>query len=539
MTNATAPIARPRIAALHQIVSSATLGRLKRFRKSQKDDGAAMKRWIISLLVLLTACNRDTGDVPRRVDTAPDIPKLASTIVVPVSAKLADLAAELNRATPQTLWAIDKQEEACVPAQRVTACAIKRKDGSCRIGIKRLKVTPNLSCRITGQAVRGPISLSGNGSVLTLTLPVRATVSAQDIGHLIKRETATGAAAVRATVRLSLTRDWQPAATVRIAYDWTNPPGVTILGKRITFVDKADAKLKGVIAGLERSLPQQLAKLHVRDKLSGAWRQGFTVIQLNRERPPVWMRTTPQRLGFGGYRVRGGDLLLDVQAQTLTETFVGDRPSDPAPTPLPPLATGLGQQGLAFNVPVLAQFKELQPVVQRALAKRAAKGITLPKLGAVDAEFGDVTIYATENGRLAVGVKVKATLRSGLIGTTTGEVWLSGLPVNEPNSERIRIDDLKIATRTDSKTVNLLIALFGDEQTLEAIRTALTEDFAKDYTKVLTAARTAIASRREGDVVLSANITRVTHGKVVVTGQGLFLPVQAYGAATIAYRPGK
>ena len=85
----------------------------------------------------------------------------------------------------------------------------------------------------------------------------------------------------------------------------------------------------------------------------------------------------------------------------------------------------------------------------------------------------------------------------------------------------------------------MLIKLFSDPATLESIRTALTEDFAKDYAKVLTAARAAIASRREGDVLLSADVTRVTHGKVVVTGQGLFLPVQAYGTATIAYRPGR
>ncbi|MBS0480314.1 MAG: DUF4403 family protein [Proteobacteria bacterium] len=498
-----------------------------------------MTRWILCLTLLLAACSHDAGDIPRRVDTAPDLPRLVSTIVVPVSARLADLAAEINRATPQTLWTIDKREAACVPAQRITACAIKRKDGSCRIGIKKLKVTPNLSCRIVGQAVRGPIRLSGNGSVLTLTLPVRATVSAQDIGHVIKRETATGAANVRATVRLSLARDWNPTATVRIAYDWTNPPGIDIFGKRIVFVETADARLASVIAGLERSLPKQLAKLHVRDRVSAAWRQGFAVIQLNREHPPVWMRTTPQALGFGGYRVRGGDLLLDIQARTLAETFVGDRPSAPAPTPLPAPASGLGQQGLAFNIPVLAQYDQLEPVVLRALEKRAAKGISLPKLGAVDTEFGKVTIYATEGGRLAVGVWVKAKLRSGLIGETRGEVWLSGLPVNEENSERIRITDLKIATRTNSKTVNMLIALFDDPQTIDAIRTALTEDFAKDYARVLAAARTAIASRREGDVLLSANINKVTHGKIMVTGKGLFLPVQAYGTATIAYRPAR
>ncbi|MES2096884.1 MAG: DUF4403 family protein [Pseudomonadota bacterium] len=494
---------------------------------------------IAFVIVALAGCAKTQNPVPPRIETPPTIPHMVSTIVVPVSARLADLEAQLNSVTPQQLWGIDQREDKCVPAQRVTACAIKRSDGSCRIGIKNLKVTPDLSCRITGQVTRGRIALSGKGDQIFLTMPVRAAISAQDIGGIIKRETATGAAIVRATVKLSLTRDWNPTAQVRIAYDWSDPPGITILGKRILFVSKADAKLAGVIAGLERSLPAQLVKLQVRDKLASAWRQGFAVIQLNEDKPPVWMRVTPQRLGFGGYRVQGPNLLIDVAAQTLAETFVGDRPGDPTPTSLPPLANGLGKPGLSFNIPVLADYSQLEPVVERALVKRAAKGVTLPKLGPVDVTFGKVTIYATENGRLAVGVKLKAKLQNGLVGDTKGEVWMTGLPVNDPNSQVIRIDDLKITTRTDRTTVNLLLALFQDQATLDSIRNALVENFAKDYNHVLTAARTALVARREGDFVLAVNIARVTHGRIIVTGKGLFLPVQADGTATIAYSPAR
>ena len=113
-------------------------------------------KWLLLLMITLTACGRDRNDPrPPRVDSAPVMPKLASTLVVPVDVRLADLESELNRATPQTLWSIDQREEKCVPAQRLTACAIKRKDGSCRIGIKKLKVTPDLSCRVVGQVTRG------------------------------------------------------------------------------------------------------------------------------------------------------------------------------------------------------------------------------------------------------------------------------------------------------------------------------------------------------------------------------------------------
>jgi len=489
------------------------------------------------LAVLLASCGHESPDpAPPRVDSAPVIPRLGSTLVVPVSVPLADLEAQLNRATPQTLWSIDQQEDKCVPAQRLTACAIKRQDGSCRIGIKKLKVTPNLSCRIVGQVTRGRISLGGKGGDIAITLPVRATVAAQDIGGIIKRETATGAANVRAVAKLGMTRGWQPTATVRIAYDWTNPPGVTILGKRITFAGKADAKLAGVIKGLERSLPQQVARLQARDKVAAAWQQAFAVLELNRDKPPVWMRITPQRLGVQGYSVQGRNLLLTVAAEAVAETFVGIRPDPPRPTPLPSAAGAIGQRGLRVSIPVLADYGELEPVVERALAKRAARGITLPKLGPVDVTFGGVTIYATDHGRLAVGVPVKAKLKSGYLGERHGMVWLTGLPFNAPDSEVIRVDDLRIATRSDSKAIDMLVGLFTDPDTVGAIQAALTENFAKDYDRIIGAARKALATRREGNFQLAADITQVHHGRILVTGQGLFLTVEARGNASILYR---
>jgi len=130
---------------------------------------------------------------------------------------------------------------------------------------------------------------------------------------------------------------------------------------------------------------------------------------------------------------------------------------------------------------VLADYGELEPVVERALAKRAARGINLPKLGAVDVKFGDVTIYATENGRLAVGVPVRAKLKSGYLGERRGEVWLTGLPFNEPDSEVIRVDALQIKTRSDSKAVDLMVALFTDPETIgQSLDTAVIKCTVRD-----------------------------------------------------------
>ena len=481
-----------------------------------------------SLVALaLAGCSHKGGNsAPPRVETAADLPSETSTIVVPVSAPLADLEAAINRETPTRLWQIDQHQDACVPAKHVN------------LGIAKVKVVPDLGCRIVGQVIRGPVTLAGSGSTLRLTMPVHATIAAQKVGGVVSK-TATGAAVIHATARLSIAGDWRPVAKVTIDYDWSTPPGIDFLGKRIEFVDKADERLKPVIADLERSLPAQLAKLDLRDKLAGAWKQGFTSLQLNRDNPPAWMRITPKRLGFGGYRVTGRTLEMVLAAEAVTETFVGDRPADPAPTPLPPPSPSIGARGLQFFIPVLADYAQLEPVVQRTLRKRAAKGINLKGVGPVDAQFGKVTIYATTGGHLAVGVETRVKAQAHSWAATTGTIWLTAIPYNAPGSQLIRASDVQIASDTNSHVANLLVSLFNDTSVRDSIRDALSHDFVGDYQKVLGSAQKAIDAKREGDFVLSAKVNEVQNGQIKVTGKGLFLPVRAAGAASISYHPAR
>lgn len=483
-----------------------------------------MRRHLLVFL-LLGGCGRTTHvPAPPRVETAAELPAENSTVVVPVSAPLAELQAAISRELPRRLWAIDRHLDKCVAAKRVD------------IGIARLKVIPDLGCRVVGQVTRGTIRLSGRGDRLLITMPIHAVIAARHVGGIASK-TATGDAVVHATARLSIAGNWRPTAKVSIDYDWTKAPGIDFLGKRIDFADKADARLKPVVEQLERTLPRQLATLRLRDRLAGIWRQGFTVISLNRDNPPAWMRVTPRRLGFGGYRVSGQTLQLTLAAEALTETFVGPKPAAPAPTPLPPPSPIPPARGLRFFVPVLADFHELEPVVQRALRKRAAKGITLAGVGPVEASFGDVTIYATDQGRIAVGIDTVAKSREHPSLSTRGRIWLTALPFNAADSQLVQARDVQLAADTDSNIANLLIRLFSDGSIRESIAQGLRHDFAPDYTKVLGKARAAIGARREGDFLLSADISRVETGEMKVTGGGLFLPVRATGRATIAYRP--
>lgn len=472
-------------------------------------------------LVLLAACGRSADTpAPPRLEGAVTLPQESSTLTVPITASLDAVEAGLEKEVPRLLWRIDEHRDRCIAGRRVAG----------------VKVTPDLGCRIVGEARRGRIRLAGAGERLTIAMPVDAVIHVRDIAG-VAGETATGAADVRAVARLGIRGDWQPRAMVDLDYRWRREPGVDVLGQRITFTRRADEKLRPVVARLERDLPRQLARIDIKPQLARAWDRGFTTIELSRRNPPAWMRVRPRRIGFGGYRVEGRQLRLTLAAEALTESFVGDRPSAASPTPLPPPSRVTGAPGLRFFVPILADYAELEPVVARELKKLAAHRIDVAGVGPVDAEFGAVTIYATEGDRIAVGVKTRVKPRSGSLGATEGEIWLTAVPWNKEGSQLVRARNVGLAARTDSRVVDLLVRLFETPAVLASVEGALTHDFAGEYQKVLGKAQAAIGERREGDFVLSATIAKVINGRIQATAAGLFLPVRAEGEARIVYKP--
>ncbi|KQZ72608.1 hypothetical protein ASE06_08885 [Sphingopyxis sp. Root214] len=486
---------------------------------------------IFAALILtgsLTACDRQTAAEapPRATDKAPS-PTQKSLIAVPINANTASLKQALERAVPRVLWTINQREPACVQPQRV------------KVFGKKVKVTPPIACTIVGQVTRGPLRLRGEGSEIVVDVPLRATIAARDVGGVLKGETATGAAMAHARVRIELTPDWRTQGKARISYGWTKAPGIDFLGRRITFTDQADAKLKPVVAGVEREVTREIAKIDIRKQAADVWRQSFTTLELNRENPPVWMRVTPQRILYGGYRIEADRINLNLGLEAITETFVSGRPSDPKPTPLPRLVREAPKPHLDVRVPVIADYAILQPVVDRALAKRSTRPFVLPKLGSMMVKFGKSTIYGAPGGRIAVGVDVEAKLdmRSGA--PTRGRIWMTAIPVNRPGSAEVHFTDLAINGDTDGVGGDLLILLGRSEGFAPLIADALTQNFTNDLGKLQAKIKRAVDQRREGAFVIRTRVDRFETGEIKAYGNGLYLPVRMVGGASVDYRPAR
>ncbi|MBL8651685.1 MAG: DUF4403 family protein [Sphingopyxis sp.] len=489
-----------------------------------------INRLTIALLptAMLSACDRQT-DVdapPRATDRAPS-PSQTSLIAVPIDADIGPLKRELERAVPKTLWTIDRREKACVAPQRV------------KLFGKKVKVTPAIPCTIVGQVTRGPLRLRGEGDEIVVDVPIHAAISARDVGGVLKGETATGAALAHARVRIELTPDWKTRGKARITYGWTRAPGIDFLGKRITFTDEADAKLKPVVAGVEREVNREIAKIDIRKQAADIWRQSFTALELNHDNPPVWMRVTPQRVLYGGYRLDGQRINLNLGIEGITETFVSGRPADPAPTPLPRLAREAPKPHLDVRVPVVADYAQLQPVVDRALAKRAKRPFVLPELGPMDVSFGKSTIYGAPGGRIAVGLAVTARLQSRKGEPTRGQLWMTAIPRNAPGSAEVRFTDIAISGDSDGVGGDLLILLGQNPGFAPLIADALTQNFTRDLGELQGKIRRAVGQRREGAFVIRTDIARFAIGEIKAYGNGLYLPVQMVGGARVDYRPAK
>jgi hypothetical protein len=480
-----------------------------------------------AFLLILNACHpRQEEKPPPRADDPVPTAQKSSILTAPIEGDAAIIRRAIEKAVPTMLWSIDEPAAQCVAPQRV------------KLFGKQIKVTPPINCAIQGTVTRGPIRLRGEGQDIVADVPIRAQISARDVHGRLKGETATGAAMAHARIRLDLTPDWALTGKVRLTYDWTTPPGIDFLGRRIRFTDRADEKLQPIVRKLERDLPRELAQVHLRPKVERLWRQGFATLELNARNPAVWMRVTPQRLLYGGYALSGGRLRLDLGLEAITESFVGPRPNDPAPTPLPPPARARADGRFAMAIPVTANYAQLEPVILRALTKRAAQPFALPAIGPVIARFDKVEAYGANGGRIAVGVTLAARSASGKMGETYGRIWLMARPVNAPDSAEVRFADLTVTGATDGVAGDMLVALGSSPAFSPLIAASLTQNFTRDLEALEGKIRRAIAEKRLGDLLIESRIDRIETGRIHAYGAGLHLPVEAQGTARIRYQPG-
>jgi phthiocerol/phenolphthiocerol synthesis type-I polyketide synthase D len=97
-------------------------------------------------------------------------------------------------------------------------------------------------------------------------------------------------------------------------------------------------------------------------------------------------------------------------------------------------------------------------LVDELIAKVDARGVLVTEWGRVKVRFGPSTLYATEGGKLALGLQIRARGPRQLL-DTRGRLWLTARPETQPDSERMLVRDLALAAQPgDDVQLPLLVA---------------------------------------------------------------------------------
>lgn len=482
--------------------------------------------------ILLAGCGASYQEPPKA--TAPvTLEPRPSTIMIPIVASLDDLQGRLNAAVPNPLAVIDEKRDACVPAKWARFCVIPKVFRSGCAQEVNTKISPEIDCKLNGAATRGDISLAGSGNTLTLGMPVAVQVTARGTGDIGKhiRETANGAADVVASVAIDIDENWTPSAQLNADYAWTERLGVNVLGFRITFASKADEQIKEALADFQSSLPSLLQELDLKGRAQTAWDSAFTVLRVNEE-PPVWMRFTPEAIGFSGLQIVDRVANASLLAQGRTEVFVGPEPEAAVLTPLPPLRRDLPAAGFEFRLPVLIDYKAMVDAAKPVLNIGTRQEFDVGDLGKVGVTIRDLNIRPTSDGAVAIGVTLKADPPSSLF-DTDGVVWLVGTPAVDNESKSVRVSGLELYGITDNQLSDILVRIMQLPPVTTLIESALQYDFSAQYEAGLAQANAAFTKEVAPGVVVSGSITDATVDAVVPGPDALYLELSARGSAAV------
>ncbi len=341
---------------------------------------------------------------------------------------------------------------------------------------------------------RGTISLAPAGpDAILVTVPV--SVSGQggfrgDGARLLGLDAKNfdAAAVFSILLRPSIDSDWCPKLDVSADYRWTQNPRVEIVSKvNVDITGQVRDKLNAKLPEITQLAQNAIDCTQIKARIATLYGNKSFPIELSPNQQ-LHVNVHPTDIAFSGLSVDTADISL--AAMLTAKIDVSATPIKPealALPPLRPLDAGAPPR-IHLSVPLKAPFELL-----RGEAKKFVVGKTFEQqtpAGVVKVTINDATVYATEGGKLAVGIDFDAKL-PGKVLDTKGTVFLTGAPATEGPTV-VRLKDVSYTRILDNDVWNAVSVLF-DSQIRGALEQNLRYDLAGDIEKAKAALATNLA----------------------------------------------
>lgn len=471
-----------------------------------------------------------------------------SALSVPISINLAALEEELNERVPQHLETIDQPGEVCVEAEWLKTkglpnCHFKGIKLYCEDTWIKTKVTPDITCDVSGWVKRdGKITLTGSGAELTLTVPLKAKVTAQGRGEIGKNITQTVEAAtvISAALAPEITPDWQPTMKIDTDFRWTRRPQFKLFNLiPVTVGSKAEPELRKQLAELEKNIPSFLANAKLKDRMGVAWTQIQKPMALDEDQH-IWARFAPSAVGFSGIDTAANVLKSSFHLTGFPQVTIGKRPEVGDPSPLPAL-TKIEPVAPRFAVvlPITVELAELQSLAQKQLHE--LNPIQLKNYGyEYDLQISKVTINPKGN---SLEVSVDFTLdnnkgfwnRVDILGLldVKGRVNFTAVPIVDAANNIVRLSELRFDSFTNSMLADSLVDVARLPPIRELIRKSISYNVSGQVRNLRLLMGKELNRQISEQVRLNGRIDDLSVGQPQITASTVRVPVLLQGAADV------
>ena len=274
----------------------------------------------------------------------------ASRISATIEFGLPAIASAIERDIPRRLATIDER----------IGCVNRR------VLVFRIKA----NCDVDGFVDRGRISLYGHGDHVVGSVPIFGSIEGRGANRFTSRihGDAEGRAIVEVEARPKMRKDWSLDLNFSDSFHWSEPPILHVLGRNIPLTKYAEPSIRKQLGRIRLRAEEAVRRLDLHNKASEAWAQAFQPIQIFQD-PQVWLQITPASAAFAGVHANAKDLSGSLELTGTVQTLVGQAPSAPTPTPLPPLGNDVEEPG-TFDIllPVRVDYDALRDKIMQAVA---------------------------------------------------------------------------------------------------------------------------------------------------------------------------
>jgi hypothetical protein len=329
-------------------------------------------------------------------------------------------------------------------------------------------------------------------------------------------------AIIHLQTRLGWDPDWRLRSTTTVQpVEFPNRCAVTALNVDITHW-KVAPLIDGELRDLARSLDEMTPRTtSVRSSAQRIWTALEAPIDVGSR---SWLIVDPVSFGMtpiaGNGMTIGSSLVLTARIRLV----VGERPVLTV-RPLPPLHAAAGAGGLRIPISVEISYEEASRLVEAEIA-----GHTF-RISGHDLRVESIRL-APSNGRLAIEAAID--YRGGGMRDYHGIVHLEGMPLYDPASASITIDDLEYSL--DSRRRNPFVRL-ADRLAHEGVRASLAHNARFRIGPRLESSRRQISSGLNRPLAtnldLHGNVDRLEPTSIIVLPDRLSISVVATGSASL------